>query len=71
MFTLLYFSHQWFIPSFVEIGPPVLETIFERFLPYMGMAASLVIDLDYYIHIGSTFGRLSGKSCSLGLRYVL
>ena len=27
------------MPSFVEIGQPVLEKkIFERFLPYMGMA---------------------------------
>ena len=30
--------------SFVEIGPPVLEKkIFEGFLPYMGMAAILVM----------------------------
>ena len=28
------------LPSFVKIGPPVLERkIFEGFLPYMGMAA--------------------------------
>ena len=32
------------MPSFVEIGPPVLEKkIFERFLPYMGVAAILVM----------------------------
>ena len=31
------------MPSFVEIGPPVLEKIFEGFLPYMGMAAILVM----------------------------
>ena len=32
------------IPCFVEIGPPVLEKkIFEGFLPYMGMAAILVM----------------------------
>ena len=32
------------IPSFMEIGPPVSEKkIFERFLPYMGMAAILVM----------------------------
>ena len=33
-----------FMPSFVEIGPPVLEKkIFEGFLPYMGMVAILVM----------------------------
>ena len=26
-----------------EIGPPVLEKIFEEFLPYMGMVAILVM----------------------------
>ena len=32
------------MPSYVEIGPPVLEKkIFEGFLPYMGMAAILVM----------------------------
>ena len=32
------------IPSFVKIGPPVLEKkIFEGFLPYMGVAAILVM----------------------------
>ena len=31
-----------YIPSFVEIGPPVVE-IFEGFLPYMGMAVILVM----------------------------
>ena len=32
------------MPSFVEIGPPVLEKkIFEGFLPYMGMVAILVM----------------------------
>ena len=41
--------------SFVEIDPPVLEKkIFEGFLPYVGMAAILVMwscDLDYlYTH---------------------
>ena len=37
-------SHQCYIPSFVEIDPPVLErTIFEGFLPYMGVAAILVM----------------------------
>ena len=32
------------MPSFVKIGLPVLEKkIFEGFLPYMGMAAILVM----------------------------
>ena len=32
------------VPSFVEIGSSVLEKkIFEGFLPYMGMAAILVM----------------------------
>ena len=32
------------MPSFVEIDQPVLEKkIFEAFLPYMGMAAILVM----------------------------
>ena len=30
-------------PSFVEIGSPVPEKMFEGFLPYMGMAAILVM----------------------------
>ena len=39
------------MPSFVEISPSVLEKIFEGFLPYMGMAAILVYDLDFlYTH---------------------
>ena len=30
--------------KFVKIGPPILEKkIFEGFLPYMGMAATLVM----------------------------
>ena len=37
-------SPQCYIPSFVKIGPPVVEKkIFEGFLPYMGMAAILVM----------------------------
>ena len=32
-----------YIPSFVEIGPPVPEKIFKGFLPYVGMAAILVM----------------------------
>ena len=36
-------SPRSYIPSFVKIGPPVLEKIFEGFLPYMGMAAILIM----------------------------
>ena len=31
------------VPSFVEIGPSVPEKNFEGFLPYMGVAAILVM----------------------------
>ena len=34
-------SLRCYIPSFVEIGPPVLEKIFEGFLPYMGRGGHL------------------------------
>ena len=36
-------SPRCYIPSFVEIGLPVPEKIFERFLPYMGVVAILVM----------------------------
>ena len=37
-------SPRCYIPSFMKICPPVLEKkIFEGFLPYMGMAAILVM----------------------------
>ena len=37
-------SPRCYIPSFVEIGPPVPEKkIFNGFLPYVGMAAILVM----------------------------
>ena len=36
-------SPQCYIPSFVEIAPPVPEKIFEDFLPYMGVVAILVM----------------------------
>ena len=37
-------SPKCYIPSFVKIGLPVLEKkIFEWFLPYMGVAAILVM----------------------------
>ena len=44
-------STRYYIPSFVEIGPPVPEKkIFEGFLPYMGMAGPRSrndLDLQY------------------------
>ena len=36
-------SPRCYIPSFVEVGPLVPEKILEGFLPYMGVAASLVM----------------------------
>ena len=42
--TMMGRSPRCYIPSFVEIGPPVvLGEDFLRFLPYMGMAAILVM----------------------------
>ena len=43
------------MPSFVEIGPPVLEKIFEGFLPYMGMAALGHVTWIFYVHICYAF----------------
>ena len=41
--TMMDWSPRCSIPSFVEIGLPVPEKIFEGFLPYVGMAAILVM----------------------------
>ena len=41
--TMISWSPPCYIPSFVEIGLPVLEKMFEGFLPYMGVAAILVM----------------------------
>ena len=42
--TMMGRSPQCYIPTFMEIGQPVSEKkIFEGFLPYMGMAAILVV----------------------------
>ena len=41
--TMIGSSPQYYMPSFLEIGPPVLEKIFEGFLPYMGVTAILVM----------------------------
>ena len=43
MYALSYSSPQCYKPSVVKIGPPVPEEIFEGFLPYMDMAAILVM----------------------------
>ena len=53
------------MPSFVEIGPLVPEKkIFEGFLPYMRMAAILVVYpglfIIYIIYIGSHFLQMLG-----------
>ena len=42
---MMEWSPQCYIPSFLEIGPMVPEKIFERFLPYMGVAAILVSNM--------------------------
>ena len=36
-------SPPCYIPILMEIGPPVMEKIFEGFLPYMGVVAILVM----------------------------
>ena len=42
--TMMGWSPRCYIPSFVKIGLPVLEKkIFEGFLPYIGVAAILVM----------------------------
>ena len=41
--TMTGWGPQCYIPSFMEIGPLVLEKIFELLLPYMGVAAILVM----------------------------
>ena len=42
--TMMGWSPKCYIPSFMKIGQPVLEKkIFEWFLPYMGVAAILVM----------------------------
>ena len=42
--TMIGRSPRCYVPSFVEIGPPVQEkNIFEGFLPYMDVAAILVM----------------------------
>ena len=43
MYILQYSSPKFYMPSFVEIGPLVLQKIFEGFLPYMDMVAILVM----------------------------
>ena len=41
--TMMGRSPRCYIPSFVEIGPPIPEKMFEGFLPYMGMVVILVM----------------------------
>ena len=40
---MISWSSRCYIPSFVEIGLPVSEKIFDGFLPYMGVAPILVM----------------------------
>ena len=49
-------SPQCYIPSFVEIGHPVAEKkIFEGFLPYMGVAAILVMLINFHFLVPESF----------------
>ena len=49
-------SPQCYIPNFVEIDLPVPEKkVFEGFLPYMGMAAILVMSPDFYFLVPESF----------------
>ena len=54
--TMIGLSLQCYIPSFVEIGLPVLEKIFEGFLPYMGVSAILVIRPGPFINWPASSG---------------
>ena len=52
-------SPRCYIPSFVEIGPPVPEKIFEGFLPYMGVAAighvTSIMSSDFHFLVPESF----------------
>ena len=48
--TMMGWSPQCYIPSFVEIGPPVpMKKIFEGFLPYMGVTSIMSSDLHFLV----------------------
>ena len=42
------------LPSFVELGLPVPEKIFEGFLPYMGMVA-IIMSSDFHFLVPKSF----------------
>ena len=48
-------SPECYIPSFVEIGPPVPEKNFEGNLPYMSMVAILVMSSDFHFLVPERF----------------
>ena len=51
-------SPRCYIPSFLKIGPPVLEKIFEGFLPY-GCGGHLGhVTWTIYINFGSPFPKM-------------
>ena len=57
-------SPRCYIPSYVKIGPPVLEKkIFEGFLPYMGVAAILVMWPKFGFDWPSGFGEEDVWNC--------
>ena len=43
------------MPSFVEIGQPVPEKIFEGFIPYMCVAAISVMSSDFHLLLPESF----------------
>ena len=56
-------SPRCYIPSFLEIGLPVQEKkIFEGYLPYMGMVATLVImSSDFHFLVPESFHKKIGS----------
>ena len=55
-------SPRYNIQSFVEIGLPVPEKkIFEGFLPYLGMAAILVMSSDFHFLVPESFHKKFGS----------
>ena len=45
----------------MEIGLPVPEKIFKGFLPYMGMAAILVMSSDFHFLVPESFHKKIGS----------
>ena len=54
-----------YIPSFVEIGPPVPEKMFEGFLPYMGGGhlghVTSIMSSDFHLLVPESFHKKFGS----------